>query len=91
MLVRRKTFRKRPRPNRWPDFVRFVAWPFGERLEAELWGWFLLHAHQFALLASFVVLFYNLTTNTIDSLSTAVSVVMVLPFVSFSISDYYYS
>lgn len=91
MSVRRKRLHKRPPSNRWPDFVRFVAWPLGERFEAELWAHFFVNAHYFSLTGSFVVLLHNLTTNEIESFPIVVAVIMALPFVSFTISDYCYS
>jgi len=91
MPARRKWAKKKPLPNRWPDFVRLVAWPIGERREAEFWGLCFLHAHEFALFASIMLLIHSLTTNQQESITIAVALVMALPFVSFTVSDYCYS
>lgn len=88
MLVRRKRSRKKPLPNRWPDFVRYVAWPIGEENEVLLWATLMDSMHLLLALVALLIVLKQLQQDCLNMFELVFACAMVVPWISFTITEY---
>ena len=88
MLVRRKRSRKKPLPNRWPDFVRYVAWPIGEENEVFLWATLMDSMHLLLALMALLIGLKQLQQDCLNMFELVIACAMVIPWISFTIIEY---
>jgi hypothetical protein len=87
MRVRRKCRRIRPPSNRWPDFVRFVAWPIGEEAETACWIGLLNDAHYLMFFMGFALFVAQLASGSISGVVLLLVAILSTPIICFTLTD----
>ena len=86
--IRRKRVRTKPPSNRWPDFVRYIAWPIGEENEAILWANVMDSMHLVLALMALLIFLQQSQQDEFNLIEMVLACAMMMPCISFTIVEY---